>query len=180
MGQFTARPICRDGCWFGFWEVDSVSCQPPPGQEILARGKTRETRCLRVGTTLGPPHRFTWVIGSPFWASGWSHLRCPVLFRKFHSTETATCYFLENVKSLLDQGGFVTAVFLDLKSAFDTINHDVLVAKLTNFNFSNSALCWMKSYLSDRKQQSQQRDRNHQSWWVERDLMWLNTLSTSG
>ena len=50
-------------------------------------------------------------------------------FRKFHSTETATCYFLENIKSLLDQGGFVAAVFLDLKHAFDTINHDVLIAK---------------------------------------------------
>ena len=73
-------------------------------------------------------------------------------FRKLHSTETATCYFLENLKSLLDKGGFVAAVFLDLKRAFDTINHDLLIAKLTHFNFSNSALCWMKSYLSDRKQ----------------------------
>ena len=73
-------------------------------------------------------------------------------FRKLHSTETATCFFLENLKSLLDQGGFVAAVFLDLKRAFDTINHDLLIAKLTHFNFSNSALCWMKSYLSDRKQ----------------------------
>ena len=73
-------------------------------------------------------------------------------FRKHHSTETATCYFLENLKHLLDKGGFVGAVFLDLKRAFDTINHSVLLAKLTQFNFSNSALCWMKSYLSDRKQ----------------------------
>ena len=56
-------------------------------------------------------------------------------FRKSHSTETATCYFLENLKSLLDQGGFVATVFLDLKRAFDTINHDLLIAKLTHFNF---------------------------------------------
>lgn len=73
-------------------------------------------------------------------------------FRKHHSTETATCYFLENVKFMLDQGGFVGAVFLDLKRAFDTINHDVLLARLTTFNFAKSALCWMKSYLSERKQ----------------------------
>ncbi|KAJ0032802.1 hypothetical protein NQD34_002883 [Periophthalmus magnuspinnatus] len=73
-------------------------------------------------------------------------------FRKHHSTETATCYFLEKLKHLLDQGGFVGAVFLDLKRAFDTINHTVLLDKLTYFNFSNNALCWMKSYLSDRKQ----------------------------
>lgn len=66
-------------------------------------------------------------------------------FRKFHSTETGICYFLENLKSLLEQGGFVAAVFLDLKRAFETINHDLRIAQLTNFNFSNSALCWMKS-----------------------------------
>lgn len=61
-------------------------------------------------------------------------------FRKHHSTDTATCYFLENVKHLPDQGGFV--------GAFDTINHNVLLAKLTYF----SAICWVKSYFCDRKQ----------------------------
>ena len=35
-------------------------------------------------------------------------------FRSNHSTETANCYFLEGVKSMLDKGGIVGAVFLDL------------------------------------------------------------------
>ena len=51
------------------------------------------------------------------------------------------------------QGGFEAAVFLDLKHLSTPLMLVyLLIAKLTHFNFSNSALCWMKSYLSDRKQ----------------------------
>ncbi len=43
-------------------------------------------------------------------------------FRANYSTEMANCYFIEKVKSLLDKGGVVGAVFLDLRKAFDTLN----------------------------------------------------------
>lgn len=42
--------------------------------------------------------------------------------------------------------------FLDLKKAFDTVNHQILIRKLANLNFSPDALNWMKSYLSGRIQ----------------------------
>ncbi len=42
-------------------------------------------------------------------------------FRAHHSTETANCYFVEQIKSSLDRGGVVGAVFLDLKKSFDTL-----------------------------------------------------------
>ena len=73
-------------------------------------------------------------------------------FRAHHSTETVNCLFLEKVKGYLDKSSYVGAVFLDLKRAFDTVNHEVLLSKLTYFNFSAQALNWMKSYLSSRKQ----------------------------
>lgn len=60
--------------------------------------------------------------------------------------------FLEKTKCLLDKSGCVGAVFLDLKRAFDTVDHRVLLAKLTHFVFSAQAIMWMKSYLSNRKQ----------------------------
>lgn len=73
-------------------------------------------------------------------------------FRVHHSTETANCYFVEQIKSSLDRGGVVGAVFLDFKKAFDTVNHNVLLSKLSRFNFSTNTLTWMESYLNLRKQ----------------------------
>ncbi len=72
-------------------------------------------------------------------------------FRTHHSTETAICVFLEKVKSLLDRNTLVGAIFLDLKKA-DSVNHQVLLSRLTHFNFSEHTLHWFASYLSGRKQ----------------------------
>lgn len=81
-------------------------------------------------------------------------------FSAKHSTETANCFFVEKVKSLLDNGPVVGAVFSDLKNAFDAVNHAVLLSKLSTFNFSQEALKWIESYLlTDLKK----RVNNHQS-----------------
>lgn len=73
-------------------------------------------------------------------------------FRANYSTETATCFFTENIRALLDRGGVVGTVFLDLRKAFDTVNYTILLAKLCSFNFSSDALKWTESYLTDRLQ----------------------------
>ena len=44
---------------------------------------------------------------------------------------------------------------MDLSEAFDTINHDLLLAKLRTYGFSNNALNMMCSYLKSRKQRTQ-------------------------
>lgn len=53
---------------------------------------------------------------------------------------------------MVDKGGVVGAVFLDLRKAFDTVNHQVLIAKLSTFNFFSSAIKWFESYLTGRTQ----------------------------
>ena len=42
------------------------------------------------------------------------------------------------------------AVFIDLRKAFDTVDHSLLISKLRNLGFSNPVVGWSWSYLSSR------------------------------
>ena len=59
---------------------------------------------------------------------------------------------IEKWKKSLDQGGMFAAVLMDLSKAFDTINHELLIAKLHAYGFEKSALSIVNDYLSDRWQ----------------------------
>ncbi len=51
-----------------------------------------------------------------------------------------------------DDKKLVGVVLLGYTAAFDVIDHDILVAKLKCYGFSLTALDWIRSYLSNRKQ----------------------------
>jgi hypothetical protein len=54
----------------------------------------------------------------------------------------------------MDKGKINCVVFLDVRQAFDCINHEILLKKMLNyFGISGIPLNWFKSYLSDREQQ---------------------------
>jgi hypothetical protein len=52
----------------------------------------------------------------------------------------------------MDHGLFNIAVFLDLKKAFDTVNHEILTKKLGFYGFDSSAVNLLSSYLTNRSQ----------------------------
>ena len=54
---------------------------------------------------------------------------------------------LEMWKNALDKGGYVS-IFMDLSKAFDTLNHNLLIAKLEAYGFERDSLSLMKSYLN--------------------------------
>ena len=76
-------------------------------------------------------------------------------FRKSHGTQNSLVVMLEQWKRALDKGEYVSALFMDLSKGFDTINHDLLIAKLKAYGFSKEALKLMKSYLKNQKQKVQ-------------------------
>ena len=43
-------------------------------------------------------------------------------------------------------------VLLDMSKAFNSIRHDILLSKLQSLEFSQCALDWFQSYLSERQQ----------------------------
>ena len=71
-------------------------------------------------------------------------------YRKFFNTLQTILSLIENWKKVLDNKGFAEAVLMDLSKAFDTINHDLLVAKLHAYGFSNDSLKLLYIYLKNR------------------------------
>ncbi len=74
-------------------------------------------------------------------------------FRRNHSTETCCLSMLDQIYKKLDRGHIGGVVFLDLKKAFDTVDHSILVRKLKSMGMADMSVAWFESYLADRKQQ---------------------------
>ena len=76
-------------------------------------------------------------------------------YRKGYNTQYALLAMIEKWKKSLDgKRGYAGAILMDLSKAFDTINHELLIAKLEAYGFGDSALETMQSYLSDRWQRT--------------------------
>ena len=54
----------------------------------------------------------------------------------------------------MEQGRLCGAVFLDLTKAFDTVDHQTLLSKLSAYGLSGNSLQWFRSYITDRKQRT--------------------------
>ena len=73
-------------------------------------------------------------------------------FRLKHSTIHALINMTEMIRRSIDKNQFVAGVFIDLQKAFDTVDHDILLAKLDYYGIRGVTNNWFRSYLSNRKQ----------------------------
>ena len=79
-----------------------------------------------------------------------SPFRCS--FRKCHSTKFAALSLADTTRRNMDQGMLTGAVFIDFRKAFDSVNHDLLLQKLSYMGVLDKELTWFKDYLHDRTQ----------------------------
>jgi len=77
---------------------------------------------------------------------------CQFGFRKGHSTIHPLMLFMNNLTTAINKKQFSIAIFCDLRKAFDTVNHTILLDKLKLLGVRGVALLWFKSYLSNRQQ----------------------------
>ena len=73
-------------------------------------------------------------------------------FRKNHSCHTALTHLIDTWLKDIDSGNYVGAVFLDLRKAFDLVDHEILIHKLKLYHFSENTVKLFESYLSNRHQ----------------------------
>ena len=109
-------------------------------------------------------------------------------FRALHSTVTSLLKCTDNWYSGLDTGQVTGLIFIDLKKAFDTVDHEILCKKLYLCGIQNREPAWFKSYLSNRKQFARVNDADSKIEEIDivvpqgsclGPLLFLSTLMTS-
>ena len=72
-------------------------------------------------------------------------------FRKAHSTQHALFKLISSWQKVLDNGGFVGTILMDLSKAYDCISHELLIAKLECYGINKDSLKLLLDYLTHQK-----------------------------
>ena len=75
-----------------------------------------------------------------------------MVFQKNKSTSHAILDVLQHVSTAIKEDKQSCCVFLDLAKAFDTVNHKILLHKLSHYGIRGPSQKWFQSYLHSRKQ----------------------------
>ena len=85
-------------------------------------------------------------------------------YQKGVGTAEAICTLIDDVVEKLNQKLKVAGIFLDLSSAFDTVNHTLLLAKMEHYGVRGKVLDLFYSYLTNRKMFVEVKDLNQDNF----------------
>ena len=77
---------------------------------------------------------------------------CQSGFHPNYSTQDVLLHVTDSWRRAIGDGKFTAVAFLDISKAFDSVNHDILLSKLTCYGVLERSLTWFASYLSCRQQ----------------------------
>lgn len=73
-------------------------------------------------------------------------------FTSNRSTSTNLLTFITDITKSVDSHDQVDAIYTDFSSAFDKVDHNILLRKISDYGINGSLLNWLQSYLSNRTQ----------------------------
>ena len=73
-------------------------------------------------------------------------------FAQKYSTKLSLINLVNTLLTSIDEGKITLGIFIDFKKAFDTINHDILLNKMSHYGIRGIPLKWFSDYLSNRSQ----------------------------
>ena len=73
-------------------------------------------------------------------------------FRRNKSTQDAVIYFHDHIRQEMNRKNVTGALYIDLRKAFDTVNHSRLLSKLPYYGICGNELNWISDYLFNRTQ----------------------------
>ena len=76
-------------------------------------------------------------------------------FRKGYSCVTQLIDVCEKWTDELDNKNNIDIIYLNFQKAFDTVPHQRLLKKLKGYGIQGKVLCWIESFLKNRKQRVQ-------------------------
>lgn len=85
-------------------------------------------------------------------------------FRRGNSTQTALLKLTDDVRLAWDHRMVTLLILFDFSKTFDTVDHLLLMSKLTSFLLSGQVLAWIASYLSGRSQAVINAEGGHSDW----------------
>ena len=73
-------------------------------------------------------------------------------FRLNTSTNNSLIFITENIQTHLDKNELAAGLFIDLRKAFKTVDHGILLTKLDHYGIRALSNDWFRSYLKGRQQ----------------------------
>lgn len=73
-------------------------------------------------------------------------------FATEYATSLAILHFVDKKAQALDDHLHTIGIFFDFSKAFDTVDHKILISKLSYYGVRGIAFSWFRSYLTGRKQ----------------------------
>ena len=143
--------LCLQNCVYPqLWKMAKVTPLPKSSREPFTGSNSRPVSILPVLSKLMEKVIYKQI--QCYFEENGVNSEGQHAYKVGYSTGTALTALTDNWLKNIDSKSMVGAVLLDFSAAFDIIDHELLLRKLSAYNFKESAIELMKSYLVNRQQ----------------------------